>query len=125
LASTLPDMVTLIRKTLPGGPTLLKPEIIEPINQSPGGLSAVCCFRRTSRQGHALARALILGPSAFEHQDARRELFLGRTYLPVRQYKTKGYAGITPRGLCETLPLALQRFRLGTHGLRLGGLSRV
>jgi len=33
--------------------------------------------------------------------------------------KNKGHAGITPHGLCETVPQALQRFRLGAHSVRV------
>ena len=40
LVSTLPDMVTLIRSLLPGGPALLKPDTIELMmtNRLPGGV---------------------------------------------------------------------------------------
>jgi CubicO group peptidase (beta-lactamase class C family) len=40
LVSTLPDMVALIRRLLPGGPTLLKPDTIELMltNQLPEGV---------------------------------------------------------------------------------------
>jgi CubicO group peptidase (beta-lactamase class C family) len=71
-------MVALIRSLLPGGPTLLKPDTIELImtNQLPEGVW-IRFAGRTSRQGHGLAGALILQPSAFDHQDARGEIFWG------------------------------------------------
>jgi CubicO group peptidase (beta-lactamase class C family) len=80
LVSTLPDMVALIRSLLPGGPTLLKPDTIELMmtNQLPGGVRIrFAAFGELQGKGHGLAAALILEPSAFDHQDARGELFWG------------------------------------------------
>jgi CubicO group peptidase (beta-lactamase class C family) len=80
LVSTLPDMVALIRSLLPGGRTLLKPDTIELMmtNQLPEGVwIRFPAYGEIRGRGHGLAGALILEPSAFDHQDARGELFWG------------------------------------------------
>jgi CubicO group peptidase (beta-lactamase class C family) len=80
LVSTLPDMVALIRSLLPGGPTLLKPDTIELMmtNQLPEGVwMRFAAFGELQGRGHGLAGALIVAPSAFDHQDARGEIFWG------------------------------------------------
>jgi CubicO group peptidase (beta-lactamase class C family) len=80
LVSTLPDMVALIRSLLPGGPTLLRPDTIELMmtNQLPEGVwIRFAGYGELQGRGHGLAGALILEPSAFDHQDARGELFWG------------------------------------------------
>jgi CubicO group peptidase (beta-lactamase class C family) len=80
LVSTLPDMVALIRSLLPDGPTLLKPDTIELMmsNQLPEGVwIRFPGFGELHGKGYGLAGALILQPSAFEHPDARGELFWG------------------------------------------------
>jgi CubicO group peptidase (beta-lactamase class C family) len=80
LVSTLPDMVALIRSLLPGGPTLLKPDTIEQMmsNQLPEDVwIRFAAFGVLQGKGHGLAGALILEPSAFDHHDARGELFWG------------------------------------------------
>ena len=80
LVSTLPDTVALIRSLLPGGPTLLKPDTIELMmtNQLPEGVwLRFAGFGELRGKGHGLAGALILEPSAFEHRDAKGELFWG------------------------------------------------
>jgi hypothetical protein len=73
-------MVAFIRSLLPGGPTLLKPDTIELMmtNQLPEGVwIRFAAFGELQGKGHGLAGALILEPSAFDHQDARGELFWG------------------------------------------------
>jgi CubicO group peptidase (beta-lactamase class C family) len=73
-------MVALIRSLLPGGPTLLKPDTIELMmsNQLPEGVwIRFPGFGELHGKGYGLAGALILQPSAFEHPDARGELFWG------------------------------------------------
>jgi len=80
LVSTLPDMVALVRSLLPGGPTLLKPDTIEQMmsNQLPEDVwIRFAAFGVLQGKGHGLAGALILEPSAFDHHDARGELFWG------------------------------------------------
>ena len=80
LVSTLPDMVALVRSLLPGGPTLLKPDTIEQMmsNQLPEDVwIRFAAFGVLQGKGHGLAGALILEPSALDHQDARGELFWG------------------------------------------------
>lgn len=80
LVSTLPDMVALVRSLLPGGPTLLKPDTIGQMmsNQLPEGVWIhFTGFGVLRDKGHGLAGALTLEPSAFDHQDARGELFWG------------------------------------------------
>lgn len=80
LVSTLPDMVALIRSLLPGGPTLLKPDTIGQMmsNQLPDDVwIRFAAFGVLQGKGHGLAGALILEPSAFDHHDARGELFWG------------------------------------------------
>jgi CubicO group peptidase (beta-lactamase class C family) len=80
LVSTLPDMVALIRGLLPGGPTLLKPDTIELMltNQLPEGVwIRFAALGELQGKGYGLAGALILEPSAFDHQDAVGELFWG------------------------------------------------
>jgi len=80
LVSTLPDMVALVRSLLPGGPTLLKPDTIEQMmsNQLPKDVwIRFAAFGVLQGKGHGLAGALILEPSAFDHHDARGELFWG------------------------------------------------
>jgi CubicO group peptidase (beta-lactamase class C family) len=80
LVSTLADMVALIRSLLSGGPTLLKPETIRLMmtNQLPEGVwIRFAGLGELPGKGHGLAGALILQPSAFEHPDARGELFWG------------------------------------------------
>ncbi len=80
LVSTLPDTVALIQSLLPGGLTLLKPETIELMmtNQLPEGMwIRFADFGELKGRAHGLAGALILEPSAFDHQDARGELFWG------------------------------------------------
>jgi CubicO group peptidase (beta-lactamase class C family) len=80
LVSTLPDMVALIRSLRPGGPTLLEPDTIKLMmtNQLPEGVwLRFAAFGELRGKGHGLAGALILEPAAYEHQDARGELFWG------------------------------------------------
>jgi CubicO group peptidase (beta-lactamase class C family) len=80
LVSTLPDMAAFIRSLLPGGPTLLKPDTTEQMmsNQLPEGVWIhFTGFGVLRGKGHGLAGALTLEPSAFDHQDARGELFWG------------------------------------------------
>ncbi|HTM72433.1 MAG TPA: serine hydrolase domain-containing protein [Pseudolabrys sp.] len=80
LVSTLPDMAAFIRSLLPGGPTLLKPDTAEQMmsNQLPEGVWIhFTGFGVLRGKGHGLAGALTLEPSAFDHQDARGELFWG------------------------------------------------
>ena len=80
LVSTLPDMVALIRSLLPGGPTLLKPDTIKLMmsNQLPEDVwIRFAAFGEFRGRGHGLAGALVVEPSAFDHQDARGELFWG------------------------------------------------
>ncbi len=80
LVSTLPDMVAFIRSLLPGGPTLLKPDTIELMmtNHLPENVwLRFAAYGELRGKGHGLAGALILEPAAFEHQDARGELFWG------------------------------------------------
>jgi CubicO group peptidase (beta-lactamase class C family) len=80
LVSTLPDRVALIRSLLPGGPTLLKPDTTEQMmsNQLPRDVWIhFTGFGLLRGKGHGLAGALTLEPSAFDHQDARGELFWG------------------------------------------------
>jgi CubicO group peptidase (beta-lactamase class C family) len=80
LVSTLPDMVALIRSLLPGGPTLLEPDTIELMmtNQLAHGVwIRFAAYGELQGKGHGLAGALVLQPSAFDHQDASGELFWG------------------------------------------------
>jgi CubicO group peptidase (beta-lactamase class C family) len=80
LVSTLPDMVALIRSLLPGGQMLLKPETIELMmtNQLPENVwIRFAAYGELKGKGYGLAGALILEPSAFDHPDARGELFWG------------------------------------------------
>ena len=80
LVSTLPDMVALIRSLLPGGQMLLKPETIELMmtNQLPENVwIRFAAYGELKGKGYGLAGALILEPSAFDHQDAGGELFWG------------------------------------------------
>ena len=80
LVSTLPDMVALIRSLLPGGAALLKPDTIRLMmtNQlSEGVWMRFPPFGELRGKGHGLAGALIVETSAFEHPDARGELFWG------------------------------------------------
>ena len=80
LVSTLPDMAAFIRSLLPGGPTLLKPDTTEQMmsNQLPEGVWIhFTGFGVLRGKGHGLAGGLTLEPSAFDHQDARGELFWG------------------------------------------------
>src|SRR5262249_16270185 len=80
VGSTFPGIVAVIRSLLPGGPTLLKPDTIRLMmtNQLPEGVwIRFAAFGELRGRGHGLAGALILEPSAFDHQDARGELFWG------------------------------------------------
>jgi CubicO group peptidase (beta-lactamase class C family) len=80
LVSTLPDMVALIRSLLPGGPTLLKPDTIELMmtNQLPEDVwIRFAAYGEIRGRGYGLAGALIQEPAAFDHQDARGELYWG------------------------------------------------
>jgi CubicO group peptidase (beta-lactamase class C family) len=80
LVSTLPDMVALLRSLLPGGRMLLKPETIELMmtNQLPEGVwIRFAAYGELVGKGHGLAGALTLEPSAFDHADARGELWWG------------------------------------------------
>ena len=80
LVSTLPDMTALIRSLLPGGPTLLKPDTIKLMmtNQLPEGMwIRFPVYGKLQGRSLGLAGALIMEPSAFDHQDARGELFWG------------------------------------------------
>ena len=72
--------MALIRSLLPGGPTLLKRDTIELMmtNQLPEGVwIRLAAYGELQGKGYGLAGALILEPSAFDHQDARGELFWG------------------------------------------------
>jgi len=80
LASTLPDMVALVRSLLPGGPTLLKPDTIALMmtNQLPDGVWVR--FQRLGEihgRGFGLAGALILEPSSRDHKDSMGEFYWG------------------------------------------------
>ncbi len=80
LVSTLPDMVALIRSLLPGGPTLLKPDTIELMmtNQLPEGTwMRFAATGEIRGRGYGLAGGLIVEPSAFDHPDAKGEIFWG------------------------------------------------
>jgi CubicO group peptidase (beta-lactamase class C family) len=80
LVSTLRDMVALIRSLLPGGQMLLKPETIELMmtNQLPENVwMRFAAYGELKGKGYGLVGALILEPSAFDHQDAGGELFWG------------------------------------------------
>jgi CubicO group peptidase (beta-lactamase class C family) len=80
LVSTLPDMVALIRSLLPGGPTLLKRDTIELMmtNQLPERVWIhFAGFGELLGKGYGLAGAVIVEPSALDHQDARGEFFWG------------------------------------------------
>ena len=80
LVSILPDMTALIRSLLPGGPTLLKPDTIKLMmtNQLPEGVwIRFPAYGKLQGRSHGLAGALIMEPSAFDHQNARGELFWG------------------------------------------------
>jgi CubicO group peptidase (beta-lactamase class C family) len=80
LVSTLPDMVALIRGLLPGGPTLLQPDTIKLMmtNQLPEAVwMRFPFYGELQGKGHGLAGALIVEPSAYDHPDARGELFWG------------------------------------------------
>jgi len=80
LVSTVPDMVARIRSLLPGGPTLLKPDTIKLMmtNQLPENVwMRFAAFGELRGRAHGLAGALILEPAAFDHQDAKGELFWG------------------------------------------------
>lgn len=80
LVSTLPDMVALLRSLLPGGKTLLKPSTIELMmtNQLPEDVwIRFAAYGEIQGRGHGLAGALLVEPSAYDHQDARGELFWG------------------------------------------------
>ena len=80
LVSTLPDTVALIRSLLPGGPTLLEPGTIKLMmtNQLPEGVwMRFPPYGELHGKGHGLAGALIVEPAAYEHPNARGELFWG------------------------------------------------
>jgi CubicO group peptidase (beta-lactamase class C family) len=80
LLSTLPDMATLLRSLLPGGPTLLAPDTIRLMttNQLPEGVwLRFPVYGEIKGRAHGLAGALILEPSAFDHPASRGELFWG------------------------------------------------
>jgi CubicO group peptidase (beta-lactamase class C family) len=80
LVSTLPDMVAFVRSLLPGGPTLLQPDTIKLMmtNQLPEGVwLRFPAYGKLQGRGHGLAGGLIVEPSAFDHPDARGELFWG------------------------------------------------
>lgn len=69
LASTLPDMVSLIRSLLPGGDTLLKPQTIRlaMTNQLPAGMNIrFANWGEMLGKGHGLAGAVTLAPSEFD-----------------------------------------------------------
>jgi CubicO group peptidase (beta-lactamase class C family) len=72
--------VALMRSLLPGGSTLLEPDTIELMmtNQLPADIwIRFAAYGELQGKGHGLAGALVLQPSAFDHQDARGELFWG------------------------------------------------
>jgi hypothetical protein len=87
-----PDMVALIRSLLPGGPTLLKPDTIELMrtNHLPEGVwIRFVAFGEFRGRSHGLAGALISEPSAFEHQDAKGEFFLGVVLAPNSGFRLR------------------------------------
>jgi CubicO group peptidase (beta-lactamase class C family) len=80
LVSTLPDMAALIRSLLPGGPTLLKSETISLMmtNQLPRGVwIRFPIVGELTGNAFGLAGALIQGPSALNHPDAKGEFYWG------------------------------------------------
>jgi CubicO group peptidase (beta-lactamase class C family) len=80
LASTMPDMVALIRSLLPGGPTLLKPETIAlaMTNQLAPGVWQQFPMRGELRgRAYGLAGGLIVEPSSLDHPDGTGEFYWG------------------------------------------------
>jgi len=80
LASSLPDMVALVRSLLPGGPTLLKPETIALMmtNQLPDGVwMRFPVSGELVGRGYGLAGGVIVQPSPLHHPDASGEFYWG------------------------------------------------
>jgi CubicO group peptidase (beta-lactamase class C family) len=80
LVSTLPDTVALVRSLVPGARTLLKPDTIALMmtNQLPEGVwIRFPAFGEIRGRGYGLAGALVVEPLAFDHHDARGELYWG------------------------------------------------
>jgi len=80
LASTLPDMLALVRSLLPGGPTLLQPETIAltRVNQLPDGVwIRFAGVGELEGRGYGLAGAVIVEPSALDGAGSTGEIYWG------------------------------------------------
>jgi CubicO group peptidase (beta-lactamase class C family) len=80
LVSTLPDHVALLRSLLPGEGMLLKPDTIAQMmtNQLPPDVwMRFPGFGELKGKGYGLAGAVIVEPSAYDHPDAKGEIFWG------------------------------------------------
>jgi CubicO group peptidase (beta-lactamase class C family) len=80
LATTLPDMVALMRSLLPGGKTLLKPQTLALMmsNQLPGGMNIQFAgLGEITGKGHGLGGAVTLKPSSIDPKDSEGEFQWG------------------------------------------------
>lgn len=79
LASTLPDMLSLLRSLLPGGPTLLQPATIALLmsNQLPAGQTVSLPGLTTPDKGFGLAGAVTLRPSPDDPPESAGEVEWG------------------------------------------------
>jgi CubicO group peptidase (beta-lactamase class C family) len=127
LASTLPDMVALVRSLLPGGPTLLKPETIALMmtNQLPDGVwMRFPVSGELVGRGYGLAGGLIVQPTPLHHGDARGEFYWGG--LAGTQWWISPKANLagllmTQRQMAFFHPFAFEFKRLAYEAVRRGG----
>src|SRR5262249_34392453 len=80
LVSTLPDMEALVRRLLPGGPTLVQRETIAVVKTKQVPAGERIRFPRSGElrgRGFGLAGALILEPRSRDHRDSFGELYWG------------------------------------------------
>lgn len=80
LATTLPDMVALMRSLLPGGKTLLKPQTLALMmsNQLPQGMNIQFArFGEVRGKGHGLGGAVTVKPSSLDPQNSEGEFQWG------------------------------------------------
>ena len=125
LVSTLPDMVSLIRSLLPGGPTLLKPDTITLMmtNQLPKGIwIRFPAWGELVGRGFGLAGGLLVEPSpTLDDEDERGQLFWGGvagTQWWISPKMNMAVIMMTQRRMAFAHPFSLEFRRLANEAVK-------